>query len=185
MRLCVSNPELDSALAATGEDPGLCRVELAVHGSEAAGLVRRVRLQYLDWDYQCVLQQVIEDHAIEHVDRAVVTTRREKRVLCAILDLADSLVVVLQVLIRSGAHVHVEPYDLFIIGPQDKVIALGMHGYRRNPLGTCLVLSHHGLLLEVVLEHSLMCCYQEMRLSRVELHRLHYSLGLREGSLRV
>jgi hypothetical protein len=34
--------------------------------------------------------------------------------------------VVLQVLVGSGAHVHVEPDDLLVVGAQDEVVALGM-----------------------------------------------------------
>ena len=63
----LSNPELDGALTAASEDPGLCWVELAVHRTEARGLVRWMSLQDLYWDDQSVLQQVVEDHAVEYI----------------------------------------------------------------------------------------------------------------------
>lgn len=59
-----------------------------------------------------------------------------------------------------------------------------MHGDRRDPLGARLILVDHGLFLEVVLKHSLMCGDKEVGLSRMELHGLHDTLSLCERSLR-
>ena len=91
---------------------------------------------------------------------------------------------ILEVLIRLSTHVHIEPHDLLIVSTEDKVVALRMQCYRRNPLRSRLILVDHGLLLEVVLEHSLMCGNEEVRLRRMELHGLNDTLGLSEWSLR-
>jgi hypothetical protein len=51
----LSNPELDSALASAREYPWLCWVKLAVHRTEATGLVGWVCFQYLYRHYQSIL----------------------------------------------------------------------------------------------------------------------------------
>jgi hypothetical protein len=91
----LSNPELDSALTSTSEDPRLCWVELAVHCSEARGLVGRMRFQDLHWNNQGILKQVIEDHAVEDIDRAVITARCKERVFGTVLNLTNGLVMIL------------------------------------------------------------------------------------------
>ena len=63
----LSNPELDSALTATSEDPGLCWVEFAVHCAEARSLVGWMRFQDLYRNNQSILEQVVEDHAVEDI----------------------------------------------------------------------------------------------------------------------
>ena len=90
---------------------------------------------------------------------------------------------ILQVLVGLGAHIHIEPEDLLVISTQDEVVTLRVQRNRRNPLGARLVLVDHGLLLEVVLEDSLVSGDKEVRLCWVELHGLHDTLSLSEGSL--
>lgn len=180
----LSNPELDCALAATGEDPGLGRVELAVHCTKTWGLVGWMRLQYLDWNDKCILEQIIEDHSVEDIHWAIITAWSEERVLGTELHLTNGLIMILQVLIGRWAHIHVKPDDLLVISTKNKVITLRMNGDRWDPFGSRLKLGNHRLLLQVVLEHSLMSCNEEVRLGRVELHSLDYTLGLSKGSLR-
>jgi hypothetical protein len=43
-------------------------VELAVHCSEARGLVGRMRFQDLHRNNEGILKQVVEDHAVEDID---------------------------------------------------------------------------------------------------------------------
>ena len=91
---------------------------------------------------------------------------------------------ILKVLIRLCTHVHIEPHDLLVVGTKDEIVSLRVQCNRRDPLRSRLILVDHGLLLEVVLEHSLMCGNEEVRLGRMELHGLHDALSLSEGSLR-
>lgn len=101
-------------------------MELAAHGAQSAGLVGRVRLQNLDWHDQGVLQEVVEDHAVEDIDATVVRAGGEEGVLLTEVYLANSLIMVLQVLIWSRPHVHVEPNYLLVIGTEDEVVPLGV-----------------------------------------------------------
>ncbi len=179
-----SDPKLDGAIGAAREDPWLARVEFATHGTEACGFLWSVRFEDFDWDNQCVLKEVIEHHSIKDVDGAIIRATGEEWVLLTEVNLTNGLVVILQVLVWRAAHVHIEPDDLFIICAENEVVALRVNADARYPLGACLVFVHHALLLEVVLEHGLMCGDHKVWLRWVECHGLNDTLGLREGSLR-
>lgn len=99
-------------------------------------------LEDLDWDDQGILQKVVENHSIEDINTAVIGATGEERVFGAEVNLADGLVVVFEVFVGCGPHVHVEPDDLLVVGAENEVVALRVDGQRGDPLGSRLELSH-------------------------------------------
>jgi len=103
-------------------------MEFAIHGSQTCGFVWLMSTEDLYWNYECILKQVIENHSIEDVHRSIIRGRGKQGILLRESHLANGLVVILQVLIRLGAHVHIKPHNLLVIGSQDEVVTLGMKG---------------------------------------------------------
>ena len=85
-----------------------------------------MRLEDLDWHDQRVLKQVVEDHRVEDVDCAVVTTATHQRVLGCKVDIPDGLVVIFQVLVWFRSHIGIEPHNLSVVGTQDEIVATWM-----------------------------------------------------------
>ena len=159
-------------------------MELAAHRAKARSFVRLVSLQDLHRDDQCVLQEIVENHTVEDINRAIVRATGKERVFLREIHRADSLIMVLQVLVRSSAHVHIEPDNFLVVSAEDEVVTLWMNRDRRYPLCSGLILIDDRLLLKVILEHLLMGSNEEVGLCWMELHRLNDTLSLSEGSLR-
>ena len=59
----------------------MCGVEATGHGAESAGFIGFVRLEDLDGDYEGILQEVLEDEAVEQIHTAVVGATRKYWIL--------------------------------------------------------------------------------------------------------
>jgi len=141
-------------------------------------------LQNLHRNDQSVLQKIIVHKSIEDVDAAIIAAAGKDWVLRRESHLPDSLVMVLQVPVRLRSHIHIEPNNLLVVGTKDEVIALGVNVQARNPLSSRLVLTDHTLLLQIVLEDSLVGGSEEVGSGGVEADSLDdAALGGSEGSL--
>jgi len=79
------------------------RVELDIHGSESLSDI--VCFDQFHRHDHGVLQDIVEDHAVENVNGAVIRTRSEEGVFVAEHNLSDRFVVVLERLIGFSAHI--------------------------------------------------------------------------------
>ena len=186
----LSDPKLDLTSGTCSENPWLVRMPDTGHGPKLClRLLQCLRwlvcLEYLDWYDQGILQQIIVHHAVENIDRAIITSTREERVLPWMeIDLSNGLLVVLERFIgRISRHVHIEPAHLLVIGSNNEVVSLGVHGDGGYPLGTRSVLADDGLFLQVVLEDSGLGGCEEVWFGWMERDALDDSIRGREGLL--
>jgi len=156
----------------------------ASHRSQIACLIH-MRLDYLHWDNQCVLQQIIVHHSVKNINRTIIACAREQRELALMeIDIADCLVVVLKALIGLFTrHVHIEPKDLLVVSAQNQIITLGMDRNAGDPLGTGFIFLDYGLLLQVVLEDADLSGCKEVRFGRMEGKALYDAFCLGERFL--